>query len=123
MTLESFFPVRNAVICPKWQFTKPASSVNVSQMQINGVSPREASLKHGQCFWPPQQNARAWFFLVGRVVHIYLPALVFTFKSKHCITVEKNSILGLIIAVKQRKSDLLLQQCVRSAVVKTHFPD
>lgn len=35
----------------------------------------------------------------------------------------KNSILGLVIAMKQRNSDLLLQQCVRSAGVKAHFPD
>lgn len=88
--------MRNAVICPKWQFTKPASPVNVSQMQINGVGPREASLKHGQCVWPMQQNAEGLFFLVGRVVHVYLPVLVFTFKNKHYVTAEKIAFCGLL---------------------------
>lgn len=62
LKLESFFsPVRNAIICPEWQFTKPVSSGNISQIRDYVVVPREVNLKRGQCLWPTQENAEGFW--------------------------------------------------------------
>lgn len=100
--LESFFHARNAVIC-----AKPG---NISQVQNCGVAPPEVNLKREQSLGPAQGA------LAGLAVHVYLLVFTFIFKNKNYFTM-KISISWLIIAVKQRKSGLLLQQCVGATVV------
>jgi len=53
--------VRNAVICPEWQFAKLLSSGSTSQTQNYSVVPREVNLKHGQCLWPAHENAEGFW--------------------------------------------------------------
>lgn len=94
--------MRNAIICPEWQFTKPVSFGNISQIQNYGVVLHEVNLKHGQCLWSTQENTEGFWQGWQSMF-----TSQFSYSFSQALLHYQKSISWLIIVMKQRKSGTL----------------
>lgn len=116
--LESFFLVRNAVICPKWQFSKPTSSGNTSQVENSGAVPCELNLKHGQCLWPTQENAEAF----GGASSLFTSQFSHSFSRTSTISLWKKYFVAYYSSETEKVRPVFLAVCMEHCSKQSHFP-